>query len=80
MNRLFKTRPRGYQLRQLNLKQPRGVALIVGLIFLIILTLFVLGSLREVLMQEPFSFLAVRTRICQFINEAGLIEGGRFVD
>ena len=37
------------------LKQPRGVALIVGLIFLIILTLFVLGSLRDVLMQERMS-------------------------
>ncbi len=33
----------------------RGVALIVGLIFLIILTLFVLGSLRDVLMQERMS-------------------------
>jgi Tfp pilus assembly protein PilX len=30
----------------------RGVALIVGLIFLIILTLFVLGGLRDVLLQE----------------------------
>jgi hypothetical protein len=33
----------------------RGVALIVGLIFLIILTLFVLGSLRDVLLQERMS-------------------------
>ena len=38
-----------------NLKRPDGVALIVGLIFLIILTLFVLGSLRDVLMQERMS-------------------------
>lgn len=37
------------------LNRPRGVALIVGLIFLIILTLFVLGSLRDVLMQERMS-------------------------
>lgn len=37
------------------LHQPRGVALIVGLIFLIILSLFVLGSLRDVLMQERMS-------------------------
>jgi type IV pilus assembly protein PilX len=38
-----------------NLTKPSGVALIVGLIFLIILTLFVLGSLRDVLMQERMS-------------------------
>lgn len=38
-----------------DLKRPNGVALIVGLIFLIILTLFVLGSLRDVLMQERMS-------------------------
>lgn len=38
-----------------SLKRPHGVALIVGLIFLIILTLFVLGSLRDVLMQERMS-------------------------
>jgi type IV pilus assembly protein PilX len=35
-----------------SIKSSRGVALIVGLIFLIILTLFVLGSLRDVLLQE----------------------------
>ena len=38
-----------------NLTKSSGVALIVGLIFLIILTLFVLGSLRDVLMQERMS-------------------------
>lgn len=33
-------------------KNSRGVALIVGLIFLIVLTMFVLGGLRDVLLQE----------------------------
>jgi type IV pilus assembly protein PilX len=33
----------------------RGVALIVGIIFLIVLTLFVLGGLRDVLLQERMS-------------------------
>jgi type IV pilus assembly protein PilX len=37
------------------MKHSRGVALIVGLIFLIILTLFVLGGLRDVLLQERMS-------------------------
>jgi len=55
MNILFMVKQRGLRVRQPNLKQPRGVALIVGLIFLIILTLFVLGSLRDVLMQERMS-------------------------
>jgi Tfp pilus assembly protein PilX len=35
-----------------NRASSKGVALIVGLIFLIVLTLFVLGSLRDVLLQE----------------------------
>ncbi len=50
MSKLHIARP-----RKPNLRQPKGVALIVGLIFLIILTLFVLGSLRDVLMQERMS-------------------------
>lgn len=33
-------------------KNSRGIALIVGLIFLIVLTMFVLGGLRDVLLQE----------------------------
>ena len=33
----------------------RGVALIIGIIFLIVLTLFVLGGLRDVLLQERMS-------------------------
>jgi len=43
------------RLQKRKLNPQRGVALIVGLIFLIILTLFVLGSLRDVLMQERMS-------------------------
>ncbi len=35
--------------------QQRGVALIIGIIFLIVLTLFVLGGLRDVLLQERMS-------------------------
>ena len=55
MNSLFKKKLKERKILQPNLKQSRGVALIVGLIFLIILTLFVLGSLRDVLMQERMS-------------------------
>lgn len=40
------------RIQAFNLRQQKGVALIVGLIFLIVLTLFILGSLRDVLMQE----------------------------
>ena len=38
---------------QLNSRaQSKGIALIVGLIFLVVLTIFVLGGLRDVLLQE----------------------------
>jgi Tfp pilus assembly protein PilX len=39
-------------MKMINQGSSKGVALIVGLIFLIVLTLFVLGSLRDVLLQE----------------------------
>lgn len=52
-NSVFKIGGKTYKLGA----QPkqRGVALIVGIIFLIVLTLFVLGGLRDVLLQERMS-------------------------
>jgi Tfp pilus assembly protein PilX len=38
-----------------NRHKQRGVALVIGLIFLVILTVFVLGGLRDVLLQERMS-------------------------
>lgn len=66
----------------------RGVALIVGLIFLIVLTIFVLGGLRDVLLQERMAgafrnnslaqsavdslMKNAEVRIFQEVNQAGL--------
>lgn len=38
-----------------NIQKQRGVALIVGVIFLTILSLFVLGAMRDVLLQEKMA-------------------------
>ena len=40
------------KMNSLGRNRQRGVALIVGLIFLVVLTIFVLGGLRDVLLQE----------------------------
>ena len=50
---IFKTGGKTYKLGAPS--KQRGVALIVGVIFLIVLTLFVLGGLRDVLLQERMS-------------------------
>lgn len=45
-------KPTRSSLHKHSLHRSKGVALIIGLIFLILLTLFVLGGMRDVLLQE----------------------------